>query len=93
MNILENLWYGNIAPSEQPLAKGSAYAAALKRVDTQIGKLLENNSPEIQSAVDSLLDRQTEAASIAEEKAFVTGFQLGVQMLLCALEKPAVFVD
>ncbi len=85
MNILENLWYGNLTPAERPVVRGSEYSLALARVQKQKEELFEGLPPEVQRAVDQLLDIQIEASCLAETEAFVTGFQMGAQVLLASL--------
>ncbi len=88
MNILEELWYGNVCPSEQPIQKGSEYARAIHRVVEEKERLLPTLSPELQRAVEELTEVQTEAAVIAERDAFVMGFRLAVHIMLDGLKKP-----
>lgn len=40
MNILEELWYGNIYPNEQSIRKDSEYAQALRKVADEKESLL-----------------------------------------------------
>lgn len=90
MNILHELWYGNIYPSERPIKKGSEYAEALRKMVDEKETLLPNLSPELQKAIEKLLDVQMEAAVIAERDAFVMGFRLAVQILVDGLTDPPI---
>ena len=47
MNILEELWYGNIYPNEQAIKRNSEYAQALHKVVGEKESLLPNLSPEL----------------------------------------------
>lgn len=90
MNILEELWYGNIYPNEQSIKKDSEYAEALRKVAGEKETLLPNLSPELQKGIEKLLDVQMEAAVIAERDAFVMGFRLAVQILVDGLTDPPI---
>ncbi len=86
MNILEELWYGNICPSEQPIRKSSEYARILRKVETERDKL--NSQPaQIQREIDRLLDTQMEAAAVGERDAFIMGFRLAAQIMADSLLK------
>ncbi len=88
MHTLEELWYGNICPSDQPVQKESEYAQALHLVVAARESLPASLPSELQSKIDTLLDAQMSAAVIAERDAFVMGFRLAVQLLLDCLKKP-----
>lgn len=90
MNILEELWYGNIYPNEQSIRKDSEYAQALRKVADEKENLLPSLSPELQKGIEKILDVQLEAAVIAERDAFVMGFRLATQLLVDGLTDPPV---
>lgn len=90
MNILHELWYGNIYSSECPIKKDSEYAEALRKVVEERENLLPSLSPELQRGIEKLLDVQMEAAVIAERDAFVMGFRLAVQILVDGLTDPPI---
>ncbi len=84
MNILEELWYGNIDLGAQSLDKNSDYARALHKSANEWEKM----SPQIQKIIGKLVDAQMEAAGIAERDAFVLGFRLAVQLMAASLGAP-----
>ncbi len=88
MNILEELWYGNIYPNEQAVRQNSEYAQALHKVVDEKESLLPNLAPELQKAIEKLMDVQTEAAVIAERDAFVMGFRLATRIIVDGLTDP-----
>lgn len=90
MNILEELWYGNIYPNEQSIRKDSEYAQALRKVADEKESLLPSLSPELQKGIEKILDVQLEAAVIAERDAFVMGFRLATQIMVDGLTGPPV---
>ena len=85
VNILHELWYGNICPSERPIMKDSEYAQALHKAADEKDGLLSSLSSELQKGIERLLDVHMEAAAIAERDAFVMGFRLAVQILMDSL--------
>ncbi len=90
MNILEELWYGNIYPNEQAIRQNSEYAQALRKVVAERENLLPNLALELQKAIEKLMDVQMEAAVIAERDAFVMGFRLATQIIVDGLTDPPV---
>ncbi len=60
MNILEELWYGNIYPNEQAIKPNSEYAQALHKVVDEKESLLPNLAMELQKAIEKLMDVQIE---------------------------------
>ena len=82
MNILHELWYGNIYLSECPIMKDSGYSESLRKAVDEKGSLLPNLFPELQKGIEKLLDVQMEAAVIAEQDAFIIDFRLAVQILV-----------
>ncbi len=85
MNILEELWHGNIELSEKPVNPDTKYAQACLNVSEETERLLNTIPPDVRGAVEALLNSQSELAAIAERDAFVTGFSLAVRMLTQAL--------
>lgn len=90
MNILEELWYGNIYPNEQSIRKDSEYAQALRKAAAEKDSLLPSLSPELQTGIEKLLDVQMDAAVIAERDAFVMGFRLATQIIVDGLTYPPI---
>ncbi len=90
MNILEELWYGNIYPNEQAIKQNSEYALSLHKVVDEKENLLSSLSPELQKAIEKLMDVQMEAAVIAERDAFVMGFRLATRIIVDGLTDPPV---
>lgn len=51
MSILEELWYGNVYPSEQTIGKDSEYTQVLHKVVDEKEHLITSLTPEIQKAI------------------------------------------
>jgi len=82
MKILEELWYGNVAPSERSMDKGSLMwelGRLIVRNEEELAPLLSEKAKEV---LEKLMDNQTELHSIRECEVFVRGFRLGVRIML-----------
>ena len=82
MNIIEELWYGNISPCERHFKRGSTYSELLGyivRHEEDLQKRLSDNEKEI-------FEKFTECTNvmygIAEREAFVRGFTLGARIII-----------
>ncbi len=87
MDILEQLWYGNLAPNEQFIQSGGEHHIARIEFEEEKEKLLAGLSPEIQGIFGKLFDRQIKPNAIAERDAFLYGFRLAVQLFTDGLSK------
>lgn len=86
MRILEELWYGNIAPSERSVEKGSPMwelGCLIVRNEEELAPLLSEKAKEV---LEKLMDNQTELHSIRECEVFVRGFRLGARIMLEVLD-------
>lgn len=85
MNILEELYLGRISPSERTVKSGSDYqrlaaeAADIERV------FHAELSAEGKQAYDAFVSKQTQMFSIEIRDMFITGYRLGMKLLLAAL--------
>ena len=93
MKILEELWYGNVAPSERSVEKDSRL--------WRLGKLIQRNEEELvpllsekaKEVLEKLRDNQSELNDINECKVFVCGFRLGARIMLEILDGSAKWGD
>jgi inorganic pyrophosphatase len=81
MNILEDLWYGNIIPVETDIEKNSQYHILLKEVIKAENKLIKALSDEQQQLFESYKAYQNKLYCEAECQAFVKGFKLGCKII------------
>ena len=82
MNIIEELWYGNISPCERDFKKGSKYSELLGyiiRHEEYLKKQLNDEEIEI---FDKFTECTNEMYGIAEREAFVRGFTLGTRIII-----------
>ena len=87
MSILEDLWCGNIRPSEYDVSSCSEYAAALERINQVEEKLRDALTNEQKE----LFARYTESVQdfhvLADYLLFQSSFKLGVRMTLEVTEE------
>ncbi len=76
MHILEELWNGNISPTEG--RQSSEYQIVITKFDEEKQSLLSDAPEEVQELL--LFERQIYPNAIAERDAFVCGFRLAVQL-------------
>ena len=78
MNIIEELWYGNISPCERDFKRGSTYSELL-------GYIVRHEE-DLQKRLKEIFDKFTECTNemygIAERESFVRGFALGAKIII-----------
>ena len=82
MSILEDLWYGNIAPWERPFKKNSAYAELLALVVRHQESLLGRLNDEGKEIFEKFADCTTEMHDLTEREAFIKGFVIGTRIII-----------
>ena len=82
MNIIEELWHGNIAPCERDFKKGSVYSELLGYIvkhENDLRRLLNDDGKEI---FEKYIECSNEMYGISEREAFVRGFTLGARTII-----------
>ena len=87
MNTLENLYYGNINPTDKCYKQDSEYANFLKIVSDNQEKIIEflstqPNSEKEQHLFSQMLNAQSEIDNFAQYDRFIEGFRLGAEIML-----------
>ena len=82
MNIIEDLWHGNIAPNERFFEKDSEYAAVLHEVLRHSKDLRDRLNDEDAEILEKLTESMNEMCGIGERGAFVRGFTLGARIII-----------
>ena len=93
MNILEELYYGNVRPDEKCFDRNSEYASFMKIISDNEEKLLAflNSQTEAkaeQHLFSQLMNAQGEVLRFSEMNRFIEGFQLGAKFILDSLVLP-----
>ncbi|MDE6455012.1 MAG: hypothetical protein K2L38_03685 [Dysosmobacter sp.] len=79
--VLEDLYYGNITPSEQRMVPGSEMKKAVDRVTGCEKQLMEQLGEAEQETLTKLIRSQHEINSITATENFILGFRLGVRIM------------
>lgn len=80
MTILENLYNGNINPSERYMKRGGEYYKTVKKLNSLFDEffpLLNKDTKAIYEKIEKLL---SELNYISEKEAFIDGFSIGAQI-------------
>ena len=81
MNILQELWYGNVRPNEDKVItdEEKELISLIARHHETLSSSLKDNDLKV---FEKYVDCFTEYASLIECQAFEIGFKLGVKMLI-----------
>lgn len=82
MNILEELYYGNIFPNEKCAKLNSEVTEQLKLLNRNEEKLTETFSEEQKITFEKYKDCNREIYEICERQSFITGFKLGAKIVI-----------
>lgn len=87
MNILEELYYGNIAPETKCFDRKSKYADFVAIVSNNEEKLTSFlngifKAEEKQHLFSQLMNAQSEILGFSEQERFIEGFELGARFML-----------
>lgn len=85
MLLLHSLWRGKISPCERPIQEGSRFAKLLHDSAEQERSFCKGLTPEQRKVYEDITSAQLEMMGIAEEEAFIQGFQIGARMILDVL--------
>ena len=82
MNILEELWYGNVSPCERDFKQDSKYSELLGYIVRHEGDLQKRLNDEEKEIFEKFTECQSEMYGIAEREAFARGFVLGARIII-----------
>ena len=85
MTTLDNLYYGNIAPHEYEVVRGSEYDITAKLVIRHEQELSATLTEQQNVILQKIKDNHTELMNLGERDAFVRGFSLAVQLMVEAI--------
>ena len=85
MDILKELYFGNIQPSERSIKEGSRYQELEMETRALETAFRSELSPEGKKVYDAFIQKQGEMIEISECDAFIKGFRLGMELLLAGL--------
>lgn len=87
MSILEDLWCGNIRPSEYDVSSCSEYAEALERINQVEGKLRDTLSDEQKELFARFTEGVQDFHALADYLLFQSSFKLGAKITLEVIMK------
>ena len=82
MNIIEELWYGNISPCARDFKKGSKYSELLGYIVRHEEDLQKRLNDEEKEILEKFTECTNEMYGIAEREAFSRGFVLGARIII-----------
>lgn len=82
MNILEEMWYGNVDPVEYDAAPTQKYKEAIRLVGRNEEKLLATMTDAQKDLFTRFIDSQREYHTLAECLLFQNSFRLGARIML-----------
>ena len=82
MSIIEDLWYGNIAPWEREIKRSSEYADVLERIVQIEADLHARLNDEEKEILEKFVNCTNEMCCISEREMFVQGFMLGAKLII-----------
>lgn len=86
MNILEELWYGNIEPAEYDTSPSKEYKQMLQLISRNEDNLLATMTDAQKELFTKYTDCVRDYQVMAECMLFQNSFRLGAQMMLAVME-------
>ena len=84
-SILEELYYGNISPTDRDVVKGGAYSHILQLLTRNEEALMETLTQTQQETFEKFKDCASELGDKNEMMSFVLGFKLGMRLAVEAM--------
>ena len=82
MFVLQELWRGNITPSERFVRSGSEYKKIAGKLSDEMDRLMEAISPEARKQLVNIGNLRADMTVLANEDYFIYGFRLGARLIL-----------
>ena len=87
MKIIEDLYYGRIAPYEMNISATTEYQKLKALADRNEDLLRETLSDEQKLLLDKLIESVTDISSISERDMFIAGFRLGMKLMMDVMKE------
>ena len=85
MFVLQELWRGNITPSERFVRSGSEYKKIAGKLSDEMDRLMEMISPEARKQLENIGNLRADMTVLANEDIFIYAFRLGARLMLDVL--------
>ena len=84
-SIIEELYYGNISPTDRDIVKGGSYSHILNLVTRNEDELMQTLTQAQQETFEKFKDCASELNDANELTSFTIGFKLGMRLALEAM--------
>lgn len=93
MNVLEELYYGNVNPNEKQFERTSSYAKFCKTITDNESQLMAffealPNAENEKRLFSQMVNAQAEISCYCEKERFIEGFRLGTKFMLDSVVMP-----
>ena len=85
MFVLQELWRGNITPSERFVRSGSEYKKIAGKLSDEMDRLMEAISPEARKQLENIGNLRADMAVLSNEDIFIYAFRMGARLMLDVL--------
>ncbi len=85
MQILEELYIGNVRPGERSFKRNSQYGRALNESADAADKLIAALSDEQTKLFEEFMDAQREVCVLNDAETFIYGFRTGAKIMMDVL--------
>lgn len=92
-NIIEELYYGNITPSDRDIVKGGTYSHLLHLVTHNEDDLMQTLTQAQRETFEKFKDCTSELNDASEVTSFTIGFKLGMRLALEAMISTSDITD
>ena len=82
MTILEDLWYGNVRPTERSIVRGSKLDNLMRLICQNEDDLMQGLTEKQKESFDKFKDCQSEITDYLEIEAFTSGFTIAVKLMV-----------
>ena len=82
MNIIEEIYYGNVVPNETNAKLSAELKELLKLLNRNEDNLIKSFSEEQKITFEKYKDCYREISEISERESFMSGFQLGARIII-----------
>ena len=92
-SIIEELYYGNITPSDRDIVRGGEYSHILQLLTRNEDELMKTLTQAQQETFEKFKDCAAELGDANELTAFTIGFKLGMRLALEAMISTSEITD
>ena len=95
MTILEDLWYGNVRPTERSIVRGGRLDNLMKLICQNEDDLMKDLTDKQKESFDKFKDCQSEITDYLETEAFTQGFTIAVKLMvevMKTMEIPEIYI-